>query len=558
MLAALRQNSRSVLIYVLFGVIIAVFILSFGPGSRGVGANTSGANYAAEVAGSTIAESDFRLACIVAASDPILGRSPRTKQFVMDRLIERELLADEGERLGFQVSEEEVNKLFLQGRMLIMGSPRPVENSAFKNGVFDYDRFRTLVENLGVSVVRFIEIEKRELLADKVRELLKAGAKTTPDEVKSEFEQKGRQVNLEYVRFAVKPSDDAVEPSAADLDAYIKAHDAELKKQYEERGFMYKKLDKQVKISHILIPFKAAEEKRKPGTGVAKVTPEDQAHAKEKADKIVAKLNGGAAFAELAKSESSDEFSKKRGGLLGWKKKSTSGLGDGFENKIFAAKKGELLGPEKTERGYEIIKVQDFREGDVPVEAAEREMAEEQIKLEQAKKTAKAEADGVLARVQKGEKLDVIVPKSTDDKSEKNPDALKLKETGLFARRGEMVGDIGLSKELAKRAFELKVGEVAGPFEVGNAYVVVREKERKEPDMVDFEKRKGELEREAERNKWRDVVSSWSQERCVEIKNDGRIKVNGELVAPDRDSRDPRAMLFDKLPYQPCGNTRLF
>ena len=35
MLDTLRANSRSVLTYVLFGIIIVVFVVSFGPGSRG-------------------------------------------------------------------------------------------------------------------------------------------------------------------------------------------------------------------------------------------------------------------------------------------------------------------------------------------------------------------------------------------------------------------------------------------------------------------------------------------------------------------------------------------
>ena len=42
MLDTLRANSRSVLTYVLFGIIILVFVISFGPGSKGCGASGSG------------------------------------------------------------------------------------------------------------------------------------------------------------------------------------------------------------------------------------------------------------------------------------------------------------------------------------------------------------------------------------------------------------------------------------------------------------------------------------------------------------------------------------
>ena len=38
MLAAMRANSRNVIIYVLFGILIAVFVINFGPGSNGCGA----------------------------------------------------------------------------------------------------------------------------------------------------------------------------------------------------------------------------------------------------------------------------------------------------------------------------------------------------------------------------------------------------------------------------------------------------------------------------------------------------------------------------------------
>ena len=140
-------------------------------------------------------------------------------------------------------------------------------------------------------------------------------------------------------------------------------------------------------------------------------------------------------------------------------------------------------------------------------------MAEDKVHEERAKTKAKAEADAVMARAQEGREAGVDrCPRtpSDADRADKNPLAQlgklneppKLQETGLFSRRGEMVQDIGVSKELAKKAFEMKVGEVAGPFEVRGSWVIVRVKEHKDPDMADFEKRKDDLVREYEREKW--------------------------------------------------------
>ena len=88
MLATLRENSRNVLIYVVFGVIIAAFILSFGPGARGFGAGVgSNSSVAATVNHSTIAESDFRFVLIslgLAEIPEQAARGQHLKEQLMD------------------------------------------------------------------------------------------------------------------------------------------------------------------------------------------------------------------------------------------------------------------------------------------------------------------------------------------------------------------------------------------------------------------------------------------------------------------------------------------
>src|SRR4051794_29686573 len=160
MLEVLRKNSRSAIIYVLFGVIIAVFIINFGPGSRGCTPGAGATVYAAKVAGSTLSEQDFRFAYIALTRGQVpsqLAQDRRLKEFVMDKLIERELLAQEAEKLGFDVSTKEVEDMIADGRMMVMGVPRRVDDYVFKNGKFDYERFKMVAQNqLGVSVMRFI------------------------------------------------------------------------------------------------------------------------------------------------------------------------------------------------------------------------------------------------------------------------------------------------------------------------------------------------------------------------------------------------------------------
>ena len=81
----------------------------------------------------------------------------------------------------------------------------------------------------------------------------------------------------------------------------------------------------------------------------------DEAKAKE----LLAQLDSGADFAELAKANSTDTGSGANGGDLGW-----FGLGmmvKPFEEAVVAATPGKVVGPVKTDFGYHLILVKETR-----------------------------------------------------------------------------------------------------------------------------------------------------------------------------------------------------
>lgn len=76
----------------------------------------------------------------------------------------------------------------------------------------------------------------------------------------------------------------------------------------------------------------------------------------EKVKELLAKINAGESFAEVAR-QKSECPSGKRGGDLGW-------FGRGkmvreFENAAFDGEKGKIVGPVKTDFGWHLIKVLD-------------------------------------------------------------------------------------------------------------------------------------------------------------------------------------------------------
>ena len=548
MLETVRQNSRSAVIYIFFGIIIVAFIVSFGPGSFS-GSDSSfdfGARYAAKVYGNEITEQDFRFAQVALGinrmpDDPTQAR--RIRELVLDRLIERELFAREAEQMGLIISEDEAAKIVAeQGRMYIAGTLRPIDPYAFKAGVFDYERFRQVVQNsYRITVKQFMEIQRRELLADKLRQLMRLASKAAPDEVKADFEDKNRQVNLDYVRFAPYRYEQQLSPSDADIENWARANEEKIKKTYEERKDLYTKQERNVHVRRILIELK----------DTASETLVNE--AKAKLDSAQKTIQSGTRFADVARTVSEDAGSKARGGDLGWRKKTFTDFGEEAEAKVFAAKDGEMIGPERTKRGLELIKIEGFREGDISLGQARTEIAEELFRQDKSKEMAFNAAREAVEKLKAGGKLAELYPKAdTDDAERERGSRIQVEETGLFARKGDMVQGVGSNDALARAVFKLKAGEWLGPTEVGGSFMVLTLKDRKEPDLAEFEKKKDELSGEYARTKWARAMTEWGKSACNDAKNAGKIKVNQSLMSVEGPATGPLAKALAQLKYEPC------
>ena len=130
--------------------------------------------------------------------------------------------------------------------------------------------------------------------------------------------------------------------SQAATEQYLKDKkptDAELRAEYDARVATMDK--KQYRASHILVK------------------------TEEEASKIIAQLNAGGNFAQIAKAKSLDTVSAEKGGDLEWF--APSAMTPEFGNAITALKKGETsAAPAKTEYGFHVIRVTDIRDAVPP------------------------------------------------------------------------------------------------------------------------------------------------------------------------------------------------
>jgi peptidyl-prolyl cis-trans isomerase D len=591
--AQARKSAQSLLVYVLFGIIITVFIINFGPHSRSGGGGCDGGpggdESAATVAGNDVPSSAFRYAFMLmggANQPPQMLKMRRFKETVMDRLLERELLAEQAQRMGFAVDEDDVHKLLLDGRIVGLGLPHTVSRIQ-KDGVFNYDLFKNFSQyELGLSPEAFVAQQERELLAARMRDFLRATVTVSPEELRADFESKNRQVNLEYVRFPSRKYEAQIEPTPAELAAYMKepSNAAKLKETFEQRKSLYTDIPGEVRVREIVVKVPNAAGDGEPTEG-------EQATGRTRAEAVVARLaEKGEPFAKVAREVSEDEDSATRGGELGWRRKGGLGLADADEAKLFAAQPGQVVGPFKTSRGEVILQAGPSRHGTLSYDDVKEELAEERIKQDRAVELARQKAEAALTLARSpdnaGKSFKDLFPGdaaagtgqtkaevAAKDKAAKldskkkglagassagpggaatlAPGEARAEETGLFSRRGSIVEQVGDSPALAKAAFELKPeSPVAGPFEIAGSYVVVRLKERKDPDYSELDKKKDELRGEAELIKWNEVFTDWVQNQCREEKAAGRLSVNRSILRYE-DSKDPP-------PNEPCSREPMF
>jgi peptidyl-prolyl cis-trans isomerase SurA len=140
-----------------------------------------------------------------------------------------------------------------------------------------------------------------------------------------------------------------------DVKKFYEAHKAEMEQP------------EQVRLSEILIapkfPAKAVGADGKPVPPSAEETEAALAVAKAKADDVLAQIQKGAKFSDLAK-KYSDGPSAKDGGDLGPFKRGT--LSKELEDKVFALKAGDVTEVIRTKQGYVILQATEHQTAGIP------------------------------------------------------------------------------------------------------------------------------------------------------------------------------------------------
>lgn len=518
MLDKLRDSSRSFGSYLIFGVIILVFVIYFGPGGQSCGDIGQGpqATWAAKVDGYEISFRDFRneydaiyrqyQAQMGDRFDPELAQQMGIRSNAIDRLVTRKLLVDEAKRMGIAVTDEEVAQAIQD------------EPAFHKNGQFDFETYRTALRNWqGIAPARFEDRVRDDILVNKLVTHIRHSAKVSEEEIESAYRQENDLASLAFVRVIPRELEEEVEVSAERVAEFLASEEGKQRvaDEYEAKEWRFK-TPKRVRAQHILMK-------------VDEDAPADEARAAEQ--KILAakkEIDEGADFGEVARRSSEDTTTRESGGDLGL-------FGPGsmvkpFEEAAMALEVGEVSEPVRTRFGYHLIKVNEIEPPtEKSLEEVQEELARELLASEAAKDAAKARAEAILAGLEGRPLLEVHPETEMNPEVAEDPGAIHASTTGPFPVTSDFIPKLGAAPELVRL-----VGSREGPgildqvFEVGDGFVVAEVLTRENPDLSQL----GEAKRDEIRQRL--IASkrgSLLQEFIDSLKEDAEVVTNEALVS---------------------------
>jgi len=538
-------RKRGVTSFVYGAIIVAmvlVFVLEFGPSSGQKKASFSTA-CVATVKGHCVDPKDFSGAYRILIPRDEDGmrraRSMGLRKVALDGLVERELLVSEAERLGLTVTKDELDDSIYQGFIHVSVPSDNMQAAAQlrvgdgrlyagfkdpKSKHFDMNVYKRTIRNLmGRSEIEFRDEQGREILASKMRDLIRAPVRVSEVEALEAYIDEKSSATVESIgvrtSYAAKYG---VMATDADIAKWLsdKANEKQVTDLVTQR-----KADSTPKANHIRHILVRVE---KTATGDAKGI------ALAKLAEAAARIKRGEAFADVARDVSQDPGSAARGGDVG---EDTKGFVTPFKNAADGLKPGEVTPKAiETQFGYHLIAKDDpAKAGDVEAainKGAARELFVKGKALEAAKDIASkiqaglkagksgddaireatlllkrptaavpalpisseeapaaADAGAKAEKTDAGAAKDVVVAKELTP--ENDPDRPKLETSSSFNRGGDPIP--GLSPETAQKvlafAFEGKSGDLyAEPLRTDDGFTVIRLKEHKAATKDEFEK----------------------------------------------------------------------
>lgn len=393
----------------------------------------------------------------------------------LSQIIQVHALIKAAQTLGITISVEDVKQYIAKQPLFQL------------DGVFKKDRYDRVLKYSHMTESDYLRQVKADLARERVQTLLEDSVWISDAELKIQYQLENEKVRLAYIEADNKYFADKVEPDEESLAAFFEEKkgdyqipdkvavnylvidpanksisdklskeivilDEEIEDYYFEHEDKYRQ-QKEVKASHILIKAESTD-------------PEKEAAARRKAEDILAKVNGGEDFAELAKTYSEDPGSAPTGGDLGFFPRQGK-MVEPFAEAAFNLEVGEVSDVVKTQFGFHIIKVNDVKEEKLQSIDSVSDTIRKQLHDERLLKLLAEETERIRNRFEPDTGIEGLAKRFD----------LQVSETELFAAR-DIIPTLGWAPDFSDAAFALQEGEISPVVKERDKYYLMTLKEK--------------------------------------------------------------------------------
>jgi peptidyl-prolyl cis-trans isomerase D len=422
---------------------------------------------------------------------------------IVQQMIGERAMAYEAARLGIRVNSDETENAILDS----------MPAQAVKDGKVDAATLGALLQQQGMTMADLKDQMSRELVINRLREIVGQGVVVAPREIAEEFHRKNDKVRLDYALLTPARYKAEAEPTDADIKTYYDNHkasfqtperrslaiilldpaklsaalpsDAELRRDYTAKQDTFRTPER-VQARHILIKSEASND----------------AAMKAKAEGILKQIQAGGDFAKLATENSDDPGSKAQGGELGFIVKGQTV--PEFEKAAFSLQPGQTSGLVKTTYGYHIIQVEKHEQAHL-------------ASFEEVKPQLTADAMQRAQAAQMQNLADKAVAELHKDPLHPEKAAEALGTTVIHAdniQTGDPIPGIGASKEFSDAIAPLRKGEMtAGPIVLpGNKIAVAVVTDYQPVRQATLEEAKADVRNKAGQDKLQQLLIAKAKE----------------------------------------------
>ncbi|MFM7140584.1 MAG: SurA N-terminal domain-containing protein [Alphaproteobacteria bacterium] len=522
MLHVLRAHKNSKVVWAALTLIIGVF--TFWGVGVGINAGQS-VNDVATVNGRPVSQVQLLRAennlvqtyrdALKGQFTPEIRKGLNLRQRALDSLIDREVLAERAEQLGFTIGDQELRDSIATNPAFLVG------------GRFDKEAYLRALRYASLTPADFEETMRKELAIERLQNVVWDGVSVDEQAVRDEILSRGEKRVVSFVK--VKASDYTMKVPATDEDLR-KFYDANLTRFTEPERVRIEMIaypadkipgvaaptDEEVVAwydAHVADRFTQQAEVRARHVLVKVDEGADAATrdaAKKKIEGLRKQVQDGVAFEKVAREHSEDPGTAAQGGELGF-------FGRGrmvkpFEDAAFSLKPGQVSEVVETPFGFHLIQVEEVHE--------EKKKSLDEVRADVVSAIRGERGRDAAASLAKEDRAAWAGGKSADEIA--GARGLVVDRPDPIARGGALPG-VGTAFAVNNALWDLSPGSVTEPVDANGTWVVAKLVEKLAPSPKPFDSVKLQVETAWRLQEGQKLARDAAQKLLAAAKVDGSL-----------------------------------